>query len=84
MKKLLSIAALVLLGLQLSAQNVQKDTRGNYIAVKKQAEPGANTGKTYTDLKGNVYPVYESKNGKLYVEKTSKSGNVYRMYLKVG
>lgn len=66
------------------AQNVTKDANGNYIAIKSvDTTKAIPTGKTYTDTKGIVYPVYKSRTGKLYVIKTSKtSGNKYNYYLK--
>ena len=59
-------------------------TDGNYKAVthKKVASEQSNTGKTFTDTKGNVYPVFKSSAGKLYYIRTSKtSGNDYKVYL---
>lgn len=85
MKKLITLAALLTLYFVGNAQQVTKDKSGNYIAVKSAAsdEKAKDTGKTYTDTKGNVYPVYVSKNGKLFVIRTSKTGNQYKQYLKV-
>ena len=59
-------------------------TDGNYQAVthKKVASEQSNTGKTFTDTKGNVYPVFKSSAGKLYYVRTSKNtGNDYKVYL---
>lgn len=37
---------------------------------------------TYTDSKGNTYPVYQSSTGKFFVWKTSKkTGKEYKYYL---
>lgn len=66
--------------------NVTVDNNGNFVAVSRSATtaPGADTGKTYTDNKGKVYPVLKSKNGKHYVVKVSaKTGNEYKYYLKL-
>ena len=68
------------------AQTVKIDKDGNYIATSKsKQEKGkdAETGKTFTDSKGNVYPILESVNGKLYYMKTAKSGNIYRCYIRL-
>lgn len=83
--KIIIIWLLVVVSLASNAQKVTRDAKGNYIAVKatQSAESSKPTGKTYTDSKGNVYPVYESKNGKLFVIRTSKAGNQYKQYLKV-
>lgn len=84
MKTLITII-LFLLSFSTMAQNVKKDANGNYIAVstKKAKTEARATGKTYTDSKGNVYPVYESAKGKLFIIRTSKTGNTYNQYLKL-
>ena len=64
--------------------NAIVDANGNYQAVthKKVASEQSNTGKTFTDSKGAVYPVFKSSAGKLYYIRTSKtSGNDYKVYL---
>ncbi len=84
MHKFIFAALLLLSSFQtVYSQKVTTDKEGNYIAVKGKPQPDKATGKTFTDSKGNTYPVYLSKNGKLYVIRTSKSGNEYRQYLKV-
>ena len=67
------------------AQNAKQDPSGNYIALKSSSvkDAGKPTGKTFTDGKGISYPVIESARGKLYYVRTSKSGNVYKVYLKL-
>lgn len=69
----------------LNAQQVKQTKDGNYIAVKSEARKteAKNTGKTYTDTKGIVYPVMISKNGKLFIIRTSKTGRTYNQYLKL-
>lgn len=66
-------------------QTIRKDAQGNYHAVKDSSKSVAiPTGKTYTDSKGVVYPVFKTSKGKLFVEKTSgKTGKKYRYYLKL-
>jgi len=64
--------------------NAIVDANGNYQAVthKKVASEQSNTGKTFTDTKGKVYPVYKSATGKLYYIRTSaNTGNDYKVYL---
>jgi Na+-transporting methylmalonyl-CoA/oxaloacetate decarboxylase beta subunit len=65
--------------------NVKTDINDNYIAIKtKDSSINKPTGKTYTDSKGEVYPVYITANNKLYVIRTSKkTGNQYKQYLKL-
>jgi hypothetical protein len=85
-KKLFSVI-LIILSLSFAgyAQTATKTPDGNYIAAKNQAtgKQDKPTGKTYTDAKGIVYPLLISVNGKLYYMRTSKTGNVYKAYLKV-
>lgn len=81
MKKLL-IFLFLFVTLQGSAQTIIKDKQGNYTQVKKEAVKPKETGKTFTDSKGNVYPILISKNGKLFYVRTSKNGNKYNVYLK--
>lgn len=88
MKKSILIVALMLIGEAFYSQTVKQNADGNYEPVKK--EQGAkkseakSTGKIYTDSKGETYPVYESKNQKLFIIKTSKkTGKNYNYYLKV-
>jgi hypothetical protein len=87
MKKIVILAALFMAAFCVNAQTVKVDKNGNYVAVKvsyDSAGTGAKkTGKTYTDSKGNVYPVMISKNGKLFVIRISKAGNKYNQYLKL-
>lgn len=79
------LAILLCFADNLMAQNAKVDGNGNYVSVKvqKDKEPAKETGSTFTDNKGNVYPVYVSKNGKLFYQRTSKAGNVYKAYLKL-
>lgn len=85
MKKLVFSLMFLALYFGASSQTVKQDKNGNYIAVKaaKDSTSAKPTGKTYTDTKGNVYPVMISKNGKLFVIRTSKAGNTYNQYLKL-
>ena len=85
MKQLLLITFLVFCGITVQAQiNVTQTDSGNYEQIKKihaQLQP---TARTFTDLKGNVYPVYKSASGKLFVIRTSKkTGKQYKSYLKL-
>ena len=61
------------------AQMVQ-DAQGNYTMIIAQAQ---STGKTFTDAKGNIYPVMQSIKGKLFITRKSKTGKVYKQYLTV-
>lgn len=83
MKTFIAILFLMV-SLTLSSQ-VKVDAQGNYVSTSVGRTKGdtINTGKTYTDSKGVVYPVFKSSTGKLYCPRISKNGNYYRYYLKV-
>ena len=80
MKKL-AITLFLFAALSTKGQNAKIDGQGNYIAI--QQSKAKETKKTFTDSKGNVFPLFESINGKLYYLKTSKKGNQYKIYLKL-
>lgn len=84
MKKIIISLLLIISIGNINAQ-VKQDTKGNFYAVKKtESESKATaTGKTFTDTKGIIYPVYISARGKYFVIKTSKTGNKYNYYLKI-
>lgn len=86
MKKVILTIAIALSTLITVAQpKVTKDAQGNYVQVKahRDSVPAVNTGKTFTDLKGNVYPVMQSSKGKLFIVRVSKTTNKsYNQYLK--
>lgn len=64
-------------------QNVTKDAAGNYIAVKEvRAERDSVTGKTFTDVKGQVFQLYRGAKGGLYYWRRSVKGNMYRVCIK--
>ena len=85
MKKTIILLAFLSLYFAGNSQTIEKTKDGNYIAVKatKTDDKPTDTGKTYTDTKGIVYPVFVSKNGKLFVIRTSKTGSQYKQYLKL-
>jgi uncharacterized protein YxeA len=87
MKKIILLFALILgAAFASNGQTIITDKDGNYIAVKQPTDTstGKPTGKTYTDTKGQKFPVYISKNGKLYVNRISqKTGQPYKQYLKI-
>lgn len=86
MKKLLLSFALITCSLAVFSQAKYKtDASGNYIAVKSVRDTtksaGIATGKTFTDSKGNAWPVFKSSTGRIYALRTSKTGNKYKVYL---
>ncbi len=84
MKKLLVLLMLSFTLFSYS-QNAKVDKEGNFVAVSKTTakQDTIDTGKTFTDSKGKVYPVFKTKRGKLYYPRVSKNGNYYRAYLKL-
>jgi uncharacterized protein YxeA len=64
-------------------QRVTKDAQGNYVIAKRDSTVNKPTGNNIIDKNGQSHPVYITKNGKLYYMRTSKSGNIYKCYIKV-
>lgn len=66
-----------------SGQNVTQNGN-NFTQVKTERAESkeVKTQYTYTDSKGNVYPVYLSSKGKAFIKKVSKkTGKEYKQYL---
>lgn len=66
-------------------QNVTRDSKGNFVAAKAQNDTATAKLSTYTftGTKGEILPVYVSKNGKYFIIRVSaKTGNSYKQYLK--
>jgi hypothetical protein len=78
-------AALFMAFTSLSAQTIVRDAQGNYKSVKTAKDStkttDMQTGNTFTDAKGNVWPVYQTKSGRVYALRTSKNGINYKQYL---
>ena len=63
-----------------SKPNAVRTADGNYRAINEEI----NTGKTFTDSNGKVYPVFKTSSGKLYIKKVSaKTGKTYKSYLRL-
>ena len=82
--KHLILILLTLMSLNSVAQ-IKQDSAGNFYQQKKQDTMIATrTTCTFTDTKGNKYPVYKSQNDKLFIFRVSgKSGKTYKQYLKI-
>jgi len=64
------------------SQSMRIDSSGNYVMVHKAKSEDKPTGKTLTLQDGQKLPIMISKNGKLYVIRTSKKTNrPYKQYL---
>ena len=91
MKKLIIIAALIGASFSMNAQTSEpsapkykiEGTQVVRIDQPKEASKATKTELT-TTIKGKVYPVFKSAKGSYYIERVSqKTGNPYKMYLKV-
>lgn len=86
MKKLI-ITAIMLFGLSMGIQAQSVQLKGNNFTQvsNKGGKSGGKETKTqytYTDSKGNVYPVYLSSTGKAFIKKVSKkTGKEYKQYM---
>lgn len=85
-KSIILIASLFIIATAQAQTKAVKGADGNY-TVKSHRDTsgkstGTPTGHTITDSKGNVYPLLKSINDKLYYLKTSRNGNVYKVYVK--
>lgn len=85
MKKIILILALTISSFNIYSQNVQVDKDGNYISIKNSRKgKSVATDKFFVDNDGNKYPVYKSKNNKVFIIKTSrKTGKSYNYYLNI-
>ncbi len=84
MKKLFIAVALLVAGSAAHAQSEPKfeiDNAGNYVELERSAQKDTATGRFYVDKDDNLYPVYRTRNGKLYALLLSKAGKTYRYYL---
>lgn len=83
MKKIITILSLFVVFTAQAQTKAVKDANGNYTVSHKADTTGSKpTGHTFTDRKGQSYPVYLSVNGKLFYYRTSRNGNVYKAYIK--
>lgn len=87
MKKII-LAAIMMLSLNVGVQAQSVERKGNNFTQVSNNKGGKSSGKetktkyTYTDSKGNVYPIYLSSTGKAFIKKVSKkTGKEYRQYL---
>ena len=83
MRKLILIAILVIASVSVSyAQNYTKDGKTYKAEKVEKTSTERETGFTWEDTKGNIYPIYMGKTGSCYIKKVSKNtGNEYKQYL---
>ena len=88
MKKVILSVALLLgvTAATFAQQKANVQLVGNtYKALPKQRSDTATakpTGRYYVDRKGQMWPVFESNNGKLFALRTSAAGKKYKYYIK--
>jgi hypothetical protein len=71
-------------GASAQGQKVQKDSTGNYTSVSVARTKGIDTptGKTFTNSKGEKFPVFLTSTGRLVYYRISKNtGLSYKVYL---
>ena len=83
--KNLIYATLMLMSLSLGVQAQNVERKGNtftQVTNKKSSGKEVKTQYTYTDSKGNTYPIYLSSTGKAFILRVSKkSGKEYKQYM---
>lgn len=61
------------------------NSKGHYsIGSDTSVVKAVNTGKTFEDKKGTIYPIFKSGKGKFFIVRTSaKTGNTYKQYITI-
>lgn len=81
MIKKLFIVVMMLMSITYSNAEIIKEGK-TYSQVVKSKTPDKDSGFTWKDSKGNIYPILISKSGSCYILRISKkSGNPYKYYL---
>lgn len=85
MKKIIiAIIMLFSLLLYVQAQNVKREDNAFTQVTNRSTKSDGKETKTiytYTDSKGNTYPVYLSSTGKAFIKRVSKTGKEYKQYV---
>ena len=77
---LILIFALMFFGTVAFGQKYQRN--GNQFSVKTEKTQDINTGYTFKDKTGKVYPIYQNSKGNFYViRKSKKTGKEYKATL---
>lgn len=82
------ILFIICIGLTANADNdksykCEGNTYSSTGRVKANSSAPVSTGFTWTDNKGNKYPIYISNSGSCYIiKKSNKTGKEYKQYLK--
>lgn len=81
MIKKLFIVMMMLMSITYTNAEIIKEGK-TYSQVTKSKTPDKDSGFTYKDSKGNIYPIMISKSGSCYILRISKkSGKEYKQYL---
>jgi len=86
MKTLFTILFLFIAVSSQAQQLAKINSKGHYSisSDSSQTVKAVNTGKTFEDKKGVVYPIFKSGKGKFFIVRTSaKTGNTYKQYLTI-
>jgi len=85
MKALFTILFLFIAVSSQAQQLAKINSKGHYsINSDSSAVKAVNTGKTFEDKKGVLYPIFKSGKGKYFIIRTSaKTGNTYKQYLTI-
>lgn len=84
MKKIISIVMLALLSLTVTvnAEVIKEGKVYTQVSKTKSKTPGKDSGFTWKDSKGNIYPIMVGPSGSCYIIKVSKtSRKEYKQYL---
>jgi len=84
MKALLTLLFLFIAVSSQAQQLAKINSKGHYSisSDSSTAVKAVDTGKTFEDKKGVVYPIFKSGKGKFFIVRTSaKTGNTYKQYI---
>lgn len=85
MKALFTILFLFIAVSSQAQQLAKINSKGHYsIGSDTSVVKAVNTGKTFEDKKGTIYPIFKSGKGKFFIVRTSaKTGNTYKQYISI-
>ena len=85
MKALFTILFLFIASVSQGQTLATINSKGHYsISSDSSAVKAVNTGKTFEDKKGTIYPIFKSGKGKFFIVRTSaKTGNTYKQYITI-
>ena len=83
MKYLLTAMLVMIMAVTSQAQNYTRNGKEfSKVTTVKKTKEDRDTGFTYKDSNGTVYPIYMSESGSCYIKRVSKkTGKEYKSYL---